>query len=117
MKFQEPSDHDEKQRRDIAMNWTPCPKPKAGDVIRWKEPLWAAPTKKRGKRDRIGEQLLTAEVKTTGDSLELQVQAVEILSLDNGAAAPPGVKPGDSIRRKKSTIEMGAAEKMAGAGK
>ncbi len=95
------------------MNWTPCPKPKAGDVIRWKEPLWAAPTKKRGKRDKIGEQMLTAEVKTLGDSLELHVREVEILSVDEGAAAPPGVKIGDTIRRKKSTIEMGETERMS----
>ena len=94
------------------MNWTPCPKPKAGDVIRWKEPLWAAPTKKRGKRDKIGEQILTAEVKALGDSLELHIRAAEVLSVDAGATPPPGVKIGDTVRRKKSTIELGGAERQ-----
>jgi hypothetical protein len=94
-------------------NWTPCPKPKAGDVIRWKEPLWAAPTQKRGKRDKIGEQLLTAEVKAVGDVLELNIRAVEILSLDDGAQAQGGVKPGDSVRRKKSSIEMGEPQRLS----
>ena len=96
------------------MNWTPCPKPKVGDVIRWKEPLWAAPTKKRGKRDKIGEQILTAEVKTLGDSLELHIREVEVLSVDTGATPPPGVKSGDTVRRKKSTIELGGTERLHG---
>ncbi len=95
------------------MNWTPCPKPKVGDVIRWKEPLWAAPTKKRGKRDKVGEQMLTAEVKTLGDSLELHIREIEVLSVDAGATPPPGVKIGDTVRRKKSTIELGGAERLS----
>ncbi|TAL35534.1 MAG: hypothetical protein EPN97_07095 [Alphaproteobacteria bacterium] len=92
--------------------WTPCPSPAVADVIRWKEPIWAAPNKKRGKPDRIGEQMLTAEVKALGDFLQLHVRAVETLSLDEGAIAPPGVKPGDSVRRKISTIERGECQRL-----
>jgi hypothetical protein len=95
------------------MNWTPCPKPKVGDVIHWKEPLWAAPTKKRGKRDKVGEQMLTAEVKALGDSLELHIREIEVLSVDAGATPPPGVKIGDTVRRKKSTIELGEVERLS----
>ena len=94
-------------------NGIPCPKPKTGDVIRWKEQLWAAPTQKRGKRDKIGEQMLTAEVKTAGDVMELQIRAVEVLSLDEGAQAQGGVKAGDSVRRKKSSIEMGEPQSLS----
>ena len=94
------------------MSWTPCPSPIVADVIRWKEPIWAAPTKKRGKPDKIGEQILTAEVKGLGDFLQLHVRAVEVLSLDAGAKAPPGVNVGDNVRRKKSTIERGECQRL-----
>jgi hypothetical protein len=93
--------------------WTPCTSPAIADVIRWKEPIWAAPNKKRGKPDKIGEQLLTAEVKALGDVLELHIRAVEVLSLDAGAQAPPGVKAGDNVRRKISTIERGECQKQS----
>lgn len=93
--------------------WTPCPSPVVADVIRWKEPIWAAPNKKRGKPDQIGEQILTAEVKALGDSLQLRVRTVETLSLDAGATAPPGVKAGDNVRRKKSTLERGECQKQS----
>ena len=94
------------------MTWIPCPAPKVADVIRWKEPVWAAPTKKRGRPDAVGEQIVTAEVTALGDILQLNVRAVEVLSLDDGAASAPGVKPGDSIRRKKSTLERGECQRL-----
>ncbi|MEZ0224468.1 MAG: hypothetical protein ACAH83_07945 [Alphaproteobacteria bacterium] len=93
--------------------WTPCTSPAVADVIRWKEPIWAAPNKKRGKPDQIGEQILTAEVKALGDLLELHVRAVEVLSLDAGVKAPPGVKAGDNVRRKQSTLERGECQKQS----
>lgn len=89
------------------MNWTPCANPAVADIIRWKEPVWAEPNKKRGKPDQIGEQLLTAEVKAVGDYLELHVRAVEVLSLDEGKKDTAKVKAGDHVKRKKSTIERG----------
>ena len=95
------------------MNWTPCPAPAVGDTIRWKEPVWAAPTQKRGKPDQIGEQMLTAQVVSIGDVVGLQVKTVEVLSLNPGAQPPAGVKPGDHVRRKPSTIERGECQKQA----
>ena len=95
------------------MNWIPCPTPAVGDLIRWKEPVWAAPTQKRGKRDQIGKQLMTAEVRSVGETLGLQVKSVEVLSLQPGADAPPGVKPGDHVKRKPSTIALGNCERQA----
>ncbi|MCE9507796.1 MAG: hypothetical protein K8R48_05700 [Alphaproteobacteria bacterium] len=94
------------------MTWIHCPSPIVADVIRWHEPIWAAPTKKRGKPDQIGEQVVTAEVKALGDFLQLQVRTVEVLSLDDGAKPPPGVKVGDSLRRKKSTIDRGDCHRL-----
>ena len=39
--------------------WESCVHPKVGDTLTWNEPLWAAPNKPRGKRDKIGEQKIT----------------------------------------------------------
>lgn len=84
--------------------WTLCDKPKLNDVLRWSEPLWAAPNKPRGKRDKIGEQQIMAELIKRTDFLEFKVISVENISEDE---APIKVTEGDIIKRKKSTIEMG----------
>lgn len=88
--------------------WALCQKPETGDIIRWNEPLWAAPNKPRGKPDKIGEQQITAQLMVTGGLLELKVLSVEKLSTGE---APLKVKEGDDIRRKKTTIEQGLCHK------
>jgi hypothetical protein len=93
------------------MKWLSCTAPVVADVIRWKEPIWAPPHKKRGKPDKIGEQLLTAEVLAIGEFIELQVRTAEKISLDKGAEKGAlTVKEGDKIRRKQSTIDRGDTE-------
>lgn len=95
------------------MNWIPCPSPIVADVIRWKEPIWAPPSRKRAKPDRIGEQLITAETIALGDYLQLHVRAAEQLSLKDGYETKVvKVKPGDNIKRKKSTIERGDCQRL-----
>jgi hypothetical protein len=88
--------------------WAVCPKPTKGDVLRWNEPLWAAPNKPRGKRDKIGEQQITAELTSIGDFLNLKVLSVEKLS---DGDVPLQVKEGDEIRRKKTSLEQGDCHK------
>ncbi len=88
--------------------WLPCPKPEAGDVLRWNEPLWAAPNKPRGKRDKIGEQQIIAQLMTAGEFLNLKVISVEKISTDNAALK---VKEGDDIRRKKTSLALGKCHK------
>jgi len=85
-------------------NWIACDKPKLGDILRWDEPLWAKPNKPRGKRDKIGEQQIIAELLTRSDFLELKVISVKKIS--NGDT-PLNVVPDDIIKRKKSTLELG----------
>lgn len=85
--------------------WQACPEPQVSDIIRWDEPIWAAPNKPRGKPDKIGEQRIEAEVLSDGDVFELRVIAVEKLSGPDNE--PLKVKEGDMIRRKPSTIERG----------
>ncbi len=91
-------------------NWTPCPVPTPDDIIRWTEPVWAPPSKKRGKPDAIGEQRITAAVLDVGDTVELKVREVEQIALDEGASLK--VKPGDIIRRKPESLAKGTCEKL-----
>jgi len=90
--------------------WVPCPVPQKGNVLRWNEPLWAAPNKPRGKPDKIGEQQITAKLTAVGDVFELKVIEVKKLS---GGNAPLKVKEGDNIRRKESTIRQGSCHRRS----
>lgn len=92
--------------------WKPCTKPQIGDTLKWCEPLWAAPNKPRGKRDKIGEQEVIAELMKITDILEFKVIDVKKLSSDD---APLSVQENDSIRRKQSSIEKGDCHKLSGA--
>lgn len=89
--------------------WTPNDKPNLGDILKWNEPLWAEPNKPRGKRDKIGEQEIIAELITITDFLEFKVVAVKKIS---GGDAPLKVQSGDMIKRKKSSIEKGNCQKL-----
>ena len=91
-------------------NWIPCAEPTVGDIIRWKEPLWAAPNKPRGKRDQIGEQILSGTITAEGEFIELVVRSAEKISSSNDE--PLQVKTGDSIRRKPSSIAKGDCHKL-----
>lgn len=94
--------------------WISCTDPVVSDTIRWREPLWAKPTKARGKRDKIGEQMVTAKLTGAGDGLaELQVIEVRRISLIEGAADEPSpIRKNDIIRRKASSIMSGDCEKL-----
>jgi len=90
--------------------WTPCTTPKLGDTLKWDEPLWAAPNKPRGKRDKIGEQEITAKLIHNCDALEFDVISVKKLSSDK---TPLSVQEGDTIRRKQSSLEKGNCRKLS----
>lgn len=88
------------------MEWIPCTKrPKVGDLLRWVEPVLAPPTKKRGKREEIGFQQMTAKVVTMDDVVELQVDALEIIEAP--ADFVPTIKAGDTIRRRETSLVAG----------
>lgn len=94
-------------------NWVSCPAPDVSDIIRWREPIWDKPNKPRGKRDKIGEQLVTAKVITTGEPAELQVITVKCLSLAGGKKDEPSkIRENDMIRRKMSSIKNGECQKL-----
>ena len=87
--------------------WIPCKTLAIGDTLKWKEPLWAAPTKPRGKRDKIGEQEVVARLTGKGDILEFTVISVTRLT----GEAPLQVKENDNIRRRASSLKKGACQK------
>ncbi len=90
--------------------WLLCEEePLIGDTLKWNEPLWAAPNKPRGKRDKIGEQEIIAELMADVDVLELEVLSVKKIS---SCESPLKVKAGDYIRRKKTTLEQGLCHKL-----
>ena len=94
--------------------WLPCLKPAVADTLRWREPLWAKPSKPRGKLDKIGEQMITAKLISLDEVAELQVIEVTRLSLIEGAQDEPSkINSGDMIRRKLSSIKMGECQKLA----
>ena len=91
--------------------WKPCATPQIGDTLKWNEPLWAAPNKPRGKRDKIGEQEIIAELIGATDILEFKVIGVKKLSSGD---APLSVQENDLIRRKQSSIEKGDCHTLLG---
>ena len=88
--------------------WVLCQEPVIGNVLRWNEPLWAAPNKPRGKPDNIGEQQIIGQLMAMGEFLELKVLSVKKLSTDEALLK---VKEGDDIRRKRTTLEKGLCHK------
>lgn len=89
--------------------WAPCPRPQVGDTLRWNEPLWAPPNKPRGKRDKIGEQEIIAELMTIQDTLEFKV--INVKKISDGDV-PLSVKENDYIKRKASSLEKGQCHRL-----
>ena len=90
-------------------NWIPCKSPVEGDTLRWVEPLFAPPSKARGKPNKMGDQRVTAQLRTMGEFFELEV--IEATKISGGGTIK--VKAGDEIRRKKSTIiDLGDCYKL-----
>ena len=80
-----------------------------GDLIEWREPIWAAHTKPRGKPDRIGEQIVTGEIIESADPVSIRIETVEAVT---GLAAPGAVKAGDMVRRKMSSLTLGQWKRL-----
>ena len=90
-------------------NWIKCPAPAVGDLLRWDEPLFAPPDKKRGKPTKMGDQRVTAELLADGEFYVLYV----IEAIKTGGSGTIKVKSGDEIRRKPTSIAMGNPYKKA----
>ena len=91
--------------------WQLCVTPQINDTLKWNEPIWAAPNKPRGKRDKIGEQEIIALLISIKDVLELKVISVKNLSSGDVLLS---VKENDKIKRKQSSIKKGHCFKLLG---
>ncbi len=94
----------------LSEEWVICQHPEIGDVVRWNEPIWAAPSKPRGKGDAIGEQQITARLTNAQNIFTLTVIHVTKLS---DAEATLKVAEYDVIMRKKSSLQKGNCHKLA----
>lgn len=84
-----------------------------GDVVRWTEKVWYKPRRGRSSKAMgVAEQVVTAQVqKWHGDWIYLEV--MRCLSGESWYAL--GIEPlkgGDIIKRKRSTIARGDAQKL-----
>lgn len=89
--------------------WKLCLEPQVGDTLKWSEPIWASPYKPRGKRDKIGEQEITAKLISITDVLCLKTINVTKLSSESIIL---NVKENDEIKRKQSSIQKGTCQKL-----
>ena len=89
--------------------WKVCMEPQIGDTLKWIEPIWAAPNKPRGKRDKVGEQEIIAKLIRAKDILEFTIINVRNISPDNILLS---VKENDEIKRKQSSVQKGVCQKL-----
>lgn len=77
------------------------------DVIRWTEGIFDR--RRKGKAQRIGERLVTAEVLARGPDnwVQLLVRAVEITRSDFAGKTIPLLKAGETVKRGFTTIIRG----------
>lgn len=83
--------------------WIPCKTPEVGDMLRWDEPLFAPPSKARGKPNKVGDQRVTAELLAVGEVYVLDVHEVT----KTGGSGLVRMRTGEQIRRKASSIAIG----------
>ena len=96
---------------NLIEKWEICKDPQKGNKIKWIEPLWAAPNKPRGKRDKLGNQEITAIIISIGETFELKVVSINKVSLGDALLT---VKKDDLITRKQSSIQKGNCDKFSG---
>lgn len=87
-----------------------------GDVVRWTEGVWHQPRRGRKRKAmRVARQEVTAQVMTyhTSGWVYLQVLKCEAGESWYGLGIEP-LKKSAIIKRKRTTLEKGGAEKLAG---
>ena len=96
---------------NLIEKWEICKDPQKGDKVKWVEPLWASPNKPRGRRDKVGDQEITAMVINKDEAFELQVISVKKISFGDELLT---VKKDDLIKRKQTSIQKGNCHKFSG---
>ena len=85
-----------------------------GDVVRWKEAVWAEKGRRKKRLIKIGERRMTAEVMSTEPKgfVYLSVLKCEILANLAARVLEP-FKKGELVRRARRTIGRGSGERLA----
>ena len=95
--------------------WEPCGADcEIGDVVRWTEGIWHSKRKKKKRKvTRLGTREVTAQVLTLDpkDFLSLTVLKCVVIENRYGGDIKP-FKKSDLIKRKRSTLARGGAEKL-----
>jgi len=84
------------------------------DIIRWREAIWKPKKSERSKPRKIGERLLTAEVVKKGpaDWVQLRVTGCQTTNADDWPWTIPDIKTGIVMRRQRTTIGRGRAQRL-----
>jgi hypothetical protein len=86
------------------------------DVIRWKEAIWEQRGRGKGRAVKIGEREVVAEVLREDDDgawVRLLVRACTLLADKTYGRRAHPLKPGEEIRRKRTTLARGHTERLA----
>ena len=96
--------------------WTPCGNEFIeADVVRWKEGVWEKRSRRKNARAvNVGERTVTAEVlrEDGTDWVHLLVRASSVLSEKPGRNKMAMLPKGEEVRRKRTTLARGNAERM-----
>jgi hypothetical protein len=85
----------------------------AGDVVRWIEPIWKEKGKGKQKLVKIGVRHMTAAVTRleSRDWVHLSVLKCVIKDIQQAKPLEP-LRNGEAVKRKRSTLERGDAERL-----
>jgi hypothetical protein len=95
--------------------WIPCGDAfLPADVVRWREGVWERPNRGKAKPRMTGERQVTAELLADeGDGwVRLLVRACVVIEDKSDGRRALLLKPGEEIKRKRSTLEKGTPERL-----
>jgi hypothetical protein len=96
-------------------DWIPCGDAfLPADVVRWREGVWERPNRGKAKPRMTGERIVTAELLADGGDgwVRLLVRACFVMEDKSDGRRALLLKPGEEIKRKRTTLEKGAPERL-----
>ncbi len=99
--------------------WMPCNGSfVAGDVIRWREPVWGRRRAGKKKAPPIGEMLIVAQVVECGaEWVWLSLQSSKTKNAETWWKKIPELKEGATLKRQRATLSKRNAERRSWGGK
>ena len=88
-----------------------------GDVVCWPEPIWKEKGKRKKTLVKIGIRLMTASVTGLEGKVWVHLSVLECVIKDIQQAKPlTPLRKGERLKRKRSTLARGEAQRLAWAG-